>query len=501
MTLSIRAKLFFTLLFACALSVVVVQASMHWSFHQGLRDMIEQRLRARAEEIGARLEEQYRADGGWSRIVEDQRLWLALVERRGFSHGVAYRTAAGPLPECEIRAAEAPTWPRSATDPCWDDGFPRGRRRAMFASRLALLDAEDRVLIGRVGRVGDAATDPLPARALRLPLESDGVRIGALVLMPGPPLHEAAELRFRARQTAMLPIIALATLSLSALLAWWLSRWLSRPVGRFRAVARRLAGGQFDARAPDTGRDELAALGRDLNALAVSLEQNEQARRRWVADISHELRTPVSLLRAAIEAMQDGVRPLDSTNLSALHGDTLRLSHLIEDLYQLALSDLGALSYRKVNVDLAEVLADGIASFRASFQAAGLALRFDNRLRTPAIIDADPQRLAQLFANLLRNSVQYSDRGGALDVCLHAVGHGWLEIDFQDTAPSVAETERARLFERLYRVEPSRSRRAGGAGLGLAITKNIVEAHQGSIEALAAPQGGLWIRILLPHAS
>ncbi|NEX17563.1 MAG: two-component sensor histidine kinase [Halochromatium sp.] len=468
MTLSIRAKLFLTLLFACALSVLAVQASMYWTFQQGLREMVAQRLQARIEEIGRRLIAQYRADGGWSRIASDRRLWRALIDLR--------------------------TAPEHA--------FSQGRHRAPLARRLVLLDAQGQVITGSEIKANTSASHgrrDLARPLLRQPLRLDGVEIGELILRSGPPLHEVAELRFRQHQTAALPIIALATLSLSALLAWWLSRWLARPVLRFRHVTGRLASGDFAARAPVAGDDELAALGRDLNSLAATLEQNEQARRRWMADISHELRTPLGLLRAELEAVQDGVRPIDTDTIAHLHGDTMRLSHLIDDLYQLSLSDLGALNYRKTETDLARVLGAEIANFRTSFAAAGLLLEWDNRLRKPGLIQADPQRLSQLFANLLRNSLQYSERGGALLVRLSKTANDGLAIDFQDTAPGVTAADRTRLFERLYRVEPSRGRTAGGAGLGLAIAQNIVAAHQGSIEALAAPQGGLWIRILLPQ--
>lgn len=491
MTLSIRAKLFLTLLFACALSVLAVQASTYWMFQHGLKDMIAQRLQARVEEIGARLLEQYREDGSWSRMANDRRLWLALIGLRG-----ARDLSTGP----EARPESARHSP--------------SRRRALLARRLVLFDAQGRAIAGPGVRLHlrpntDPGTDSSAQASsdhqasanpvLRRSLTLDGIRIGELVLLPGPPLHEAAELRFRQHQSAAFPIIALATLSLSALLAWWLSRWLARPVLRFRAVTRRLASGDFAARAPAAGGDELAALGRDLNALAATLEQNEQARRRWMADISHELRTPVGLLRAELEAVQDGVRPLDPETIAQLHDDTMRLSHLIDDLYQLSLSDLGALSYRKTETDLAAVLEAEIARFRAAFTTAGLALEWDNRLRKPALIEADPQRLSQLFANLLRNSLQYTERGGTLVVRLSKADDDGLAIDFQDSAPGVTDADRARLFERLYRVEPSRGRTAGGAGLGLAIAKNIVAAHQGAIEARAAPQGGLWIRMLLPH--
>jgi two-component system sensor histidine kinase BaeS len=284
---------------------------------------------------------------------------------------------------------------------------------------------------------------------------------------------------------------------LSATFAFPLSKRLSRPVLSFRDTARRLAAGDFGARVPTTGSDELGRLGRDINTLAETLERNEQARRRWVADISHELRTPLAVLRAEIEAVQDGVRPLDRAAVDSLHGDVLRMGRLVDDLYELSMTDLGALSYHKSETEPAEVLEEDLNAFRGRFAAAGLSLRLENRLSGSVTLQADEHRLSQLFRNLLRNSLQYTDKDGGLAVTLAREG-GDLIVDFEDTAPGVPEESLPHLFERLFRVEVSRSRDKGGAGLGLAICRNIVEAHGGTIEARPSPQGGLWIRMRFP---
>jgi two-component system sensor histidine kinase BaeS len=251
---------------------------------------------------------------------------------------------------------------------------------------------------------------------------------------------------------------------------------------------------------------ELARLGRDINALADALGRNDRARRRWVADISHELRTPIALLRAHLEAMQDGVRPLERTEVDRLHGDVLRLSRLVEDLNDLATTDLGALAYRMQEIDLAEILGEDIDAFRTRFEAAGLDLVFDNRLAGRrdaaqarcAPLYADAGRISQLFGNLLHNSLSYTDPGGGLTVTLDAAPPGAYRVNFEDTAPGVPSEDLPRLFDRLYRVDASRSRHTGGAGLGLAIAKNVVLAHGGTIEAQAAAAGGCAIRIELP---
>jgi two-component system, OmpR family, sensor histidine kinase BaeS len=355
--------------------------------------------------------------------------------------------------------------------------------------RLMLLDADGGIVYGRAELLSTATE--------RYPLVLDDQPVGSLALLPGASITELADLRFRERQRGHLWLIAIGMVLLSALTAVPLSALLTRPVRGFQRTMRRLADGDYAARVTVTGKDELGRLGHDVNALAEALERTEQTRRRWVADISHELRTPVSLLRADIEAMQDGVRPFSQDALASLHGDTQRLARLVDDLYELSMTDLGALSYRKQTLDLSQALAKELDAFRDQFQDAGLDLSLQRNIATPVLVEADEQRLSQLFRNLLHNSLRYTDRDGELRVTL-AQEAGALLIDFDDTAPGVPADALPRLFERLYRVDGSRSRATGGAGLGLAIARNIVDAHGGSIEALPSALGGLRIRIRLP---
>jgi two-component system sensor histidine kinase BaeS len=492
MSLSIRTKLFLTLLAAGTVAVLGMQAFMRWSFENGLVELAETHRQERIERIAERLIQRFREDGGWQRLAQDKRLWVGTLMGRG----------EGPGGEAEGAASEGPPgrrmgqWPRHAMG---EPGVWPPTRMLMHAReqagpplrlemRLMLLDADGHAVYGH---------DDLLRDTVRFPLRLDGQRIGELALLPGPFVPESGELRFKERQTTALVAIALAMIALSAAFALPLSKRLSRPVLGFRDTARRLAAGDYTARAPTTGDDELGRLGRDINALAETLERNEHARRRWVADISHELRTPLALLRAQIEALQDGVRPLDPAAVDALHADALRLARLVDDLYELSMTDLGALSYRKGDTEPVDVLEADLDALRARFAAAGLTLTLDDRLTAPLVLQADAHRLSQLFRNLLRNSLQYTDAGGGLRVEIAREGDA-LAIDFEDTAPGVPPQSLPHLFERLYRAEGSRSRNTGGAGLGLAICRNIVEAHGGTIEAHPSSLGGLWIRILLP---
>lgn len=487
MTLSIRTKLFLTLLTATALAVVGMLFFIRWSFERGLVELAHARQQEHIEQISERLLDLHRRDGGWQRLRADKRLWIGVLSGRSDWVGPGRHPGEhGPMgPRWLRHALEEPgVWPpERVLQPLTLEG-----RTHPMPLRLMLLDADGSILYGR---------PELLAGTERFPIELEGRRLGELALLPGPSLSELGEIRFRERQMSDLLWIALAMILLCATLALPLARRLVRPLQGFGAVARRLASGELSARVGRSGADELGRLGRDLDALGEALERHEQARRRWIADISHELRTPLGVLRAELEALQDGVRPLDRGAVDSLHADVLRLGRLVDDLYELSMSELGALRYHKADTDVGGLLAADVAAFHAQFAAAGLTLTFENRLAEPAILVADEQRLSQLFRNLLRNSLQYTDKGGELRVSLHREGRA-LVVGFQDTAPPVAPEALSRLFEPLYRGEGSRSRATGGAGLGLAIARNIAEAHGGALEASPSPLGGLWLRLRLP---
>jgi two-component system sensor histidine kinase BaeS len=275
-----------------------------------------------------------------------------------------------------------------------------------------------------------------------------------------------------------------------------LARLLVRPLRKLAAATGHLSTGRYDVRVPVDTDDEFGRLARDFNAMALSLDKNEQARRQFVADISHELRTPLAILGGEIEAIQDGIQDLSLESISSLQVEVFRINRLVDDLYQLALSDVGALAYRKANADLADVLSDSLDRARPKLAERNLRLGV-SLPQSPVMVFADETRLTQLFDNLLDNSRKYTDSGGSLDIKLEVVD-GAATVDISDSGPGVTDEELSRLFDRLYRVETSRNRASGGAGLGLAICRNIVEAHEGAIEALHSPSGGVWIRITLP---
>ena len=214
-----------------------------------------------------------------------------------------------------------------------------------------------------------------------------------------------------------------------------------------------------------------------------------------MADIAHELRTPVAILKGEIEAMQDGVRPVSEQTTASLREEVDHLARLVDDLQTLALSDAGALNLQMESVNFSVITCQSGEAYRARLAARGIELRL--HIGEGIILDADPQRLKQLLNNLLENCCRYVDKGGRVILSL-AAKDKTVVLNLDDSGPGLETEQMERLFERFYRVEGSRSRLTGGSGLGLAICRNIVETHQGSIRAENSSMGGLRIHVELP---
>ena len=327
------------------------------------------------------------------------------------------------------------------------------------------------------------------------PVLVDDRVVGWIARSPLRRISTAADQSFEREQLRAAWIIAAFALALAAAVALVLARVFLQPLKRVADATHQLAAGDYATRVAIGSRDELGRLAEDFNRLAEVLQRNEDLRRRFMADVSHELRTPIAVLRAGLEALEDGVRPLTRESVASLQGEVAALGKLVEDLYQLALADVGALTYRKEPVEVAEVLEQATEPFASRLVERGLSLQkqFTSGLK----VMADADRLAQAFRNLLENSARYTDAGGQVRVTARRNGSG-VKIDFEDSAPGVPADALPHLFERFYRVEGSRSRANGGAGLGLAIVRSVVEAHGGAIEAGASPLGGLRVTISLP---
>ncbi len=355
--------------------------------------------------------------------------------------------------------------------------------------RVTLLDENENYLAGR----------PLQGAAnVRRAMTINGKTAGYLVVAKAARPSDAMAETFVQRVADSIPVIVLASLGLSALIAVLLAAHFRTPILRLANGARALADGKYETRLPATRSDELGALADSFNQLAARLDASESSRRQWVADTSHELRTPLSVLRAQLEAIEDGVRPASAETTAAMLRQVLTLNKLIDDLYTLARADVGELALQRQVVDGWELAAAQAQSFSDRIAAAGLRLV----VQAPSggcPVMADPDRLRQVLANLFENCIRYCPPGASITLSANA-GPDQVAIIVDDNGPGVTTEALARLGERFYRVEGSRSREHGGAGLGLALCQRIAAAHGGALVFARSPQGGLQAKLQLPKA-
>jgi two-component system, OmpR family, sensor histidine kinase BaeS len=362
--------------------------------------------------------------------------------------------------------------------------------------RIGLLDKDGSYLAGAIANplmIAFASID-----TIRRPLVVEGMTIGYLILAKPQNSNDELAVAFLVQQQRNVLLVAAISVLLSGLAAALLAVSFRRPIKQLVAGARRLEKAQFNTRLTTHRSDELGELADAFNHLAARLEETEHSRREWVAVTSHELRTPLSVLRGQLEALHDGVRTATPENIATMLRQVSLLTKLIDELHQLARADVGHWPYNMATGDLWSVVVGEWEGFSEKFRAAGLAASLS--VRPPGCaVEFDVDRMRQVVSNLLENSVRYTTAGGRIDLSGSIVGQE-LRIVIDDSAPAVPEQSLGRLGERFFRVEPSRSRQLGGAGLGLALCGQILEAHDGRLEFGPSPLGGLRATIVLKQA-
>ena len=520
MKLGIQSRLFLAFTGVIVLVVLAMMVAVNWSFQRGLGHYLDQVEMQRLEKIASTLASAYGEAGDWSFIRHNPRMWTSLLDQ---ALGQSNRPAANPFPgrpPRPLRPSTAspgippfpdhgdqdapsgtPPVPFPVREQIAEEGHrvpggppsglhhPPGRpppNTSDFRLRLRLLDQDNQPVFGPPN-VGEAE--------IRHEVIWQGQTIGFLALRKNSEIFDELAEGFELEQRRTYLLITLLALLLAATASMFLARRMLKPVHQLAAGARALGSGAYDTRIDSDRTDEFGLLAEDFNRLALALARNEEVRQQWIADISHELRTPLAVLRSEIEALLDGIRQATPERLQSLHQEVVNLSELVNDLYELALSDIGALDYRHEPLDLASVIQQVSEGFVP--RLAGKSLTMLNRVDQPLPLNGDARRLQQLFTNLLENSLRYTDPGGRIEILVLGE-NGECEIVVQDSDPGVPNKALPHLFDRLYRVDKSRSRQLGGAGLGLAICRNIVTAHAGRIEARQSPLGGLAIHIWLP---
>ena len=272
----------------------------------------------------------------------------------------------------------------------------------------------------------------------------------------------------------------LAAAALGTLLVSIISRRLLAPVKSLGEAAQHLGRGDFSRRAPTEGTSELRQLALTFNSMAANLEDAERQRRNLVADVAHELRTPVSNIQGYLEALKDGLLQPDEGTIETIHGQVIHLGHLVEDLRLLAQAEAGALQLHRIPVRMPDVLRSCVDAVRPRAEAKGITVSLEADEAMP-YVDMDSTRISQIVNNLLDNAMIHTPEGGRVAVTAGVAGGGMVRVAVADTGRGIPTEDLDRVFDRFYRADPSRARATGGVGLGLTIARQLVVAHGGSI--------------------
>ena len=483
MRFKLSYKIFATLTFSSLLVVALLVGLVRFYVARNFADFVNRSLLEKYSPVADALVAEYHTHQGWQVLNENPERWPEILQASLRRKDFDPNNRPPRPPDIQNKGFSGRAQDRPPPKP--------SRRVQRLARRLALFGADKQRISG--GRAG-VAHDGYTLQAIAV----DGKTVGWLGLHKREHLTNPLAVGFLSQQSQMLYVIGGGIVLLAAVVALLLSRHLLAPVDRLMAGTQALMSRRFDTRIEVESKDELGQLAADFNTMAQTLESYEHMRRQWISDIAHELRTPLSILQGEIEALKDGVRAVTRDTLNSLLAEARHLSKIVNDLHELSLADTGALSIKNALVQPAAILEKTLGHFKQGFVENQITIENNLAKQPPITITADADRLQQLFSNLVENTLRYADAPGLLKIGQECSANR-LILSFEDSGPGVPPDTLDRLFDRLYRVDRSRSRAQGGSGLGLSICKSIVNALGGEIRASNGNLGGLRIEVELPH--
>jgi signal transduction histidine kinase len=287
-------------------------------------------------------------------------------------------------------------------------------------------------------------------------------------------------------------------IAIALILTFVLLRRITSPIGALAKAAGQLGRGDLSQRVQFQGKGEVEMLGQAFNSMAADLEHAEQLRRNLVADVAHELRTPLSNIQGYLEAIRDRVMKPNATTIRSLNEEAALLSRLVNELQELSLAEAGELKLVYQPEDIAKLVKQAVAPWQPKVAAKEISLSLDLPDNLP-LVNIDWQRVNQVLHNLLENAVGHTHKGGTISVAA-MTQDGWVEVSVSDTGEGIPAEDLPYIFERFYRVDRSRARATGGSGLGLTIAKRLVEAHGGTITVQSELGKGSRFSFTLPIA-
>ena len=308
-------------------------------------------------------------------------------------------------------------------------------------------------------------------------------------------LLRSTDLDFREKSYQAMILAAIVAILLASVFGYFFARNLVKPIKRLTMTAEELAKGNFEARANLAGEDELSQFGKTFDAMAAAVERDRMLERRLTTEVAHELRTPLMAIQATVEAMVDGVLPVDEERLVTVDSEVMRLSRLVNSLLKLSRLENRSNPNKQEVVNVGEVVADIISTHEAYVRESGLTLKY--RADDDVIILGDPDLIRQATANLISNSVRYTDEGGSIYVRVKR-SDTMAKISVRDTGIGLTPEEARMVFQRFWRADSGRGRESGGLGVGLTVVKEIVQRHNGRVEVEGQKGEGACFTIYIP---
>lgn len=490
--MNITKKLFFTL-FGIAIFIELLNFGLaRWSFEQGLKEFVGGLEQQRLQAVSAQLINEYTISGENWDTFKTIKLGDFLKNNPWQSQRSLTEPSRPP------NDSTHPDKPRENAHPPHRRGPPHPHKpphprsqnhRTHTGPPIALYDVNGHIIAGETIDTDQERVD--------FTIMHNGVMIGELrswlIVRSGPVLAT----QFSRQQLTASVIIGVVCLLIAGMISWQVSLRLLRPVREILTGVSKLSDGYYNVEFTHKRKDEFGQLMQDIASLSCTLDKNRSAKNRWFANISHELRTPLTVLHGEIEVVKAGIRPLDMSQLKSFEQEVNLLRRLVDDLYQLSLSDVGGLRYQLELLNLSRCLEATVDEMRVLASTKNIAI--DLAVKHDIMIMGDQQRLEQLVLNLCTNALEYTDQGGKVAISLtnDIKDNSKILLTFNDTEPGLTPEECQMMFDPLYRHDSSRTMRESGAGLGLTICKNIVEAHQGKIWATPSALGGVCVFIEL----
>jgi two-component system sensor histidine kinase BaeS len=474
--MKISFKMFMVFLATTACSVILVVASNRyfslWSHETHVQQKLEETLILLADSLA----EEYSRSQSWQFLTESSKNWELLMQAdqgSDYPEFLAVNADTGLLFRIKDLAGNGSSDPEQLLTPPHSFSLfnPRGELLAGFQGESEAIKKIQIIYNGAtVGWLGVNYEQTFPT------LDKDVIKKLSLLF------------------NTLGGIIILA----SIVIVFFFSRHLLRPIQQVSGAMKALTDRNFNVRIPVKRNDELGILAARFNTMAQQLHEYDRNQHQWLSDISHELRTPLAVLTGEIEALGDGLLALDKTAVASLREEAKCIRRIVEDLHFISLAEAGDIPMECKEFKPLPVLTQAICSFENRLRKSGLSMAVDLDPDSADLkIRGDSVRLKQVFSNLIENALRYADKPGCLKIHQYRTADS-LVISFEDSGPGAPKEALPHLFKRLYRAEPSRSRKTGGSGLGLAICKTIIDGHRGTISVANSEGSGLRIDISLP---